>query len=261
MSVLAAPRRLALASWLSYRALFTWLNPVGYVSSRVVSPIALTLLFSMLAIDTGRAVARPLLGGALLAVAGATLFGLSLAVNNDRMFGTFAVTLATPQGMAVNLAGKAAPHLLDGVLGAVLTFTAASLVLGVAPPAAALGPLVAAAAATAVSTSGLALAAASIALRFRDTFTAPNVAMVVLLVFSGALVAPADLPLSAPWVTAALPVGRATEFGLATTAGQAPPWALLGWELAVGAAWFVLGYGLLGAFLARARKAGTLDFF
>ena len=100
---MSAVRRFFVSAWLSYRALFTWLNPYGFVSTMIVFPVVLTLLFGAMGRFAGTGAARPVVGGSLLAAATASLYGLTLAVSNERDFGTLEIRVATPEGLLSSL--------------------------------------------------------------------------------------------------------------------------------------------------------------
>ena len=114
LTAMASPRSLLLASWLSYRALFTWFNPLGYVSSRIVMPIALTLVFGSVGRYAQGSAAGAVVGGMMIGVAFASVYGITLSIANERQFGTMGVWLATPQRLGTSIAVKALPHLVDG---------------------------------------------------------------------------------------------------------------------------------------------------
>ena len=256
---MSLPRRLLEAAWLSYRALFTWLNPWGYVSSRIVMPVMLTLLFGALGRFTGTGTSRPAIGGPLLAVALAGLYGMTLAVANERNFGTLEIRAATPESFLEGLVGKAIPHVLDGLLNGLLTMVVAAVVLGVHVPAAAVGPLVAAGLAVAFSSASLGVLAAAFSVRTRDTFTAPNVFELVLTLLGGVFIAPARLPLHLGAASAVLPLRHGVQAALAALAGHGMAWQSLATELAVGFGWGLAGYAFLRWMLFDARRRATLQ--
>jgi ABC-2 type transport system permease protein len=252
-------RRFLLYAWLSYRALFTWLNPLGYVSSRIMMPVMVTLLFGSIGRHLGTGAARPAVGTAMLAVASATVFGINLAVANERTFGTFGGWLMAPQGLLTGLLGKSLFHLIDAMLGAVLTFGIAALAFSLRVPGSAIPWLLLCAACAALSSAGLGVAVAAVSVRFRDVFTAPNIVSSLLLVGSGAVVAPAALPAHLGAIGTVLPLTHAVRAANAVLAGAGPPVTELGLEAATGIAWGVVGYVLLRWMTIQARRAASYD--
>lgn len=256
---MTAVRTFALSAWLSYRALFTWLNPWGYISTRIVAPVVLALLFGALGRFAGTGVERPVVGGALLAVALAAVYGMSLAVNNERNFGTLELRLIAPEGQLVSLTGKAVPHVIDGMLNGALTLTVAAAVFDVTVGFGRVGPLALTALVAAISCAGIGLVAAAIGVRTRDTFTAPNVVDMILTLLSGVFIAPSRLPLGLEHASGFFPLQRAVDAALATLDTGHVVWSLLAHELAVGLAWAAAGYGFLRWMIQQARRRATLQ--
>lgn len=252
-------RRFLLSAWLAYRALFTWLNPAGYISTRLVSPIALAMIFSGVAFAAGADRARPALGGPLLAATMAGVFGVTLAVGNERSFGTLSLWLMAPRGLVASLVSKAAGHIADGLLGAVVTAVVlvAAFAIPVHPGQVVL--LLAAALAAAVSGAGLGMVCAAAALRFRNQFTAPNLASLVIMLCAGVFIRPGKLGPVVSAVSPALPGGHATAAALDAIGGVAGAWTQLAIEVGVGVAWGTIGVVLVRLALRAARRAGTLE--
>jgi ABC-2 type transport system permease protein len=249
-------QRFLVSAWLSYRALFTWLNPWGYVSTRLVSPIALAVIFGGLVVSKGGDPARVVVGGPLLAAAAAGLFGVSLAVGNERRFGTLSLWLAAPRSLLAGLIGKATCHVIDGLLGAVITGAVLIAVFG-APGV--WWPVLAAAVVAAMSGAGAGLVCAAMALRFRDQFTAPNLAYLVIALGSGVFVRPAALGPVAATVAPLLPANHAASAALSVMTTGHLDWPALGAEVLVAGAWGALGTALVRRSVTEARWAGTLE--
>jgi ABC-2 type transport system permease protein len=255
--MISAFRRFCAYAWLSYRALFTWLNPWGYISSRVMVPVMIALLFGSIGRYLGTGATRPAVGAAMLAIGMATVYGINLAVANERTFRTLDGWLMAPQGLLTSLVGKSVIHVIDAMFGAALTFGTSLLAFSLSLPGSAVAPLLGCAACAALSTSGLGVAVAAISMRFRDVFTAPSIAESLLLVGSGAVAAPSALPAHIGVIGTVLPLTHAVHAAQAVMAGSDLPIAQLGWELFVGVVWGVAGYGLLRWMAVRARATGA----
>jgi ABC-2 type transport system permease protein len=256
---MAAIRRFWLAAWLSYRALFTWLNPWGYISTRIVLPITIALMFGAIGRQAGDSAVEPVVGASMLAVAFATIDGVNLAVANEREFGTLGAWLATPQRLVPSLLAKAVFHVLDALLGAALTLGTAVVVFSLRLPADAIPALAACALVAAASSCGLGLTVAGFSVRFRDVFTAPEIAEALLLVSSGAVVATASLPARLGLAGEVLPLTHAVRAVRAVVSGAPLPLGQLGAELLIGAVWGVFGYAFLRWMTAPARDSATID--
>lgn len=237
---------------LSYRALFTWLNPLGYLSSRIVRPIGMAIAFTSLSSYYGAGIGRMLVGSSLLAGAGAVIYGMSLAIGNERSFGTLGSWLASPQNKLGTACQRALPHIVDGFVGGLCTYVICCLLYGVFPLEVA--TFAAILALSVFTTAGLGMALSALALVVEDLFIGPNAADLALMMLTGTLVPVRDLPGFLQPVSEAMPLTNAMRWADAGIRGA--PWesSLVGAELAVGAVWFVAGSGML---LLAARRAAA----
>jgi ABC-2 type transport system permease protein len=250
--------RLLLSAWLSYRALFSWLNPAGYVSSRLISPAAVVVLFGLAARHGGGAAVRPALGASLLAVATASLFGVTLSIVNERHFGTLGSWLFAPQGLLLGLAAKALPHCLDALVSGGVTLGVAVAVFGLHLDGPTPLAMLLAGIAAAVSGAGLGALSASVSLAIRDDFTAPNFLRSILMVFSGTLVAAGALPIpDASGVSTFLPLHHAWRAVDTASHGGGIGLTELGAECLVGAVYGGLGYVSLRLIIRRIHRTGS----
>jgi ABC-2 type transport system permease protein len=256
---MASPRSLLLASWLSYRALFTWLNPLGYFSSRIVMPIALTLIFGSVGRYAQGSPAGPVVGGMMIGVAFASVYGITLSIANERQFGTMGVWLATPQRLGTSIAVKALPHLVDGQLGALLTLGVACAAFGIGMAPTRFAALLLCSVVAGLATAGFGIAIAACSVRFRDVFTAPNLAESLLIVCGGVIVPASQLPAGLATMSAFLPLSRSITAGREVVAGGSLDFGLLAADLGVGLAWGLLGYALLALMVRGSRRAGSYD--
>jgi len=222
---------------LSYRGLFTWLNPWGYLSSRIVRPIGVALTFTAASAHYGAAVGPTLVGAGLLAGAHAVIYGMALSVGNERNYGTMQSWLASPQNILGAMCQRALPHLLDGFISGALTFLVCGQLFH--QWYLSIGMFAALLALTLLSSAGLGLVVGGLNLRVRDMFLWPNIVVLLLMLFSGVLMASERLPAVLRPVAAAFPLSHvmaAVRSG-AVRFGD----AALAYEVGVGLCWFALG--------------------
>jgi ABC-2 type transport system permease protein len=232
-----------------------WLNPLGYVSTRLLMPLFLTLIFGYL-VGSGTPMARAtLLGGGLYAVFLATLTGTALSVANERRFGTLAGWLATPQPLALGLACRALPHLVDGLLSGAFVTMVGGWLLSVPDVTGYLGGFACAALPAGLAGVALGQFAVAVSIRFRDVFTVPNVGQSVILVTSGAVLPGQTMPDSLREVGPWLPLGNAVA---ALHPGQ-DLLVRLAAEVAVDAVYGTLGYVILRRLIAAARRHSAFE--
>ncbi|GII65313.1 hypothetical protein Skr01_53980 [Sphaerisporangium krabiense] len=242
-------------AWLSYKGLFTWLNPWGYLSSRIVRPLALGAVFVSLGGGAFADRERLLVGATLLTMSGSVLLGVGLAVGNERGYNTMGGLLAAPHRLPGTLVVRALPHVVDGLITTAMTAAIVAGLFGISLDAGQWLRLAAAVAAVGLSGAGLGLAASSYAVRYRDVFLVPNLSQVALIGLSGALVEVEHLPEVLRWVSAVLPVHHAME-AVAPGGGLA---AGLAAELLVGVAWGAAGCALITWTARLARTRGSFD--
>ncbi|GAB7183419.1 hypothetical protein ATKI12_3250 [Kitasatospora sp. Ki12] len=243
-------RSLLREAMLSYRALFTWLNPLGYLSSRIVRPIGMAIAFTSLSTHYGAGAGRMLVGSSLLAGAGAVVYGMALSIGNERSFGTLGIWLASPQGKLRSACLRAVPHVVDGFVGGLCTYLVCCLLYGTMPVGL---PLFAGLLALGVVTTfGFGLSLSALALVVEDLFVGPNTAELVLMVLSGTLVPRAKLPGFLQPVSDVMPLTHVMNVVGDELAGA--PWATsqLWGELLVGVCWFAASSVLMYAAVRRA---------
>ncbi|HEY1619156.1 MAG TPA: ABC transporter permease [Streptosporangiaceae bacterium] len=235
--------------------MFTWLNPLGYLSSRIVRPIGLAISFAALSSYYGDSVTRPLVGASLLAGAHAVIYGMSMSVSNERAFGTLEGWLASPQNILGGICQRALPHLADGFVSGSLTYLVCCALFGALPVA--LPEFAALLLLALVSSFGLGLVMAGIALRATDAFFWPNLANLALMLFAGVLVSARGLPAPLRPVGSALPLSHLMTFVTGQGGGAL---RCTGAELTVAACWCAAGAVTISIALARrgSRPAGAI---
>ncbi|MEU8001127.1 ABC transporter permease [Catellatospora sp. NPDC049111] len=223
---------------LSYKALFTWLNPLGYLSSRIVRPIGLTIAFAATSSHYGVPVGPTLVGTSLLAGAHAVIYGMALSVGNEHNFGTMPTWLASPQNILGAICQRAVPHVFDGFVSAMLTYLVCALLFGdlfLPVPAFTLLLLLAL-----LSSFGVGLVVGGVNLRVRDQFVWPNIAVLAMMLFAGVLITAERLPSLLRPLADAFPLSHLMAAVRTGSLTDHLATALLG-ELAVAAAWAAAG--------------------
>ncbi|MFE7269460.1 ABC transporter permease [Streptomyces sp. NPDC057623] len=223
---------------LSYKALFTWLNPLGYLSSRIVRPVGMAIAFISLSSYYGAAIGRMLIGSSLLAGAGAVIYGMALSVGNERSYGTLGIWLASPQSKLAAASQRALPHIADGVFGGLWTYLACGLLYGEMP----IGvlPFTGLLTLAVLTTAGFGLALSALALVVEDLFIGPNAAELVLMMLTGTLVPYDRLPGFLQPVSDLLPITHIMAAVTDRLSGSGWDTRQLFAEAAVGAGWFVV---------------------
>jgi ABC-2 type transport system permease protein len=242
---------------LSYRALFTWLNPLGYISSRLIRPIGIAVVFTSLSSYYGAGIGRVLVGASLLAGAGAVIYGMALSVGNERAFGTLRIWLASPQNKLAAVCQRALPHMADGFVGGLCTYLVCCLLFGALPlPLPMFCGLLAI---SLVSAFGFSLALSAVALVVEDLFIGPNMAELILMMASGTLVPAKNLPGFLQPVSDILPLTHIMNVVARHLSGQRWNPSMLIGELIVAAGWFIVSASLVYGSVRRAMIRVSLD--
>ncbi|MFD5324760.1 ABC transporter permease [Streptomyces sp. NPDC127092] len=257
---LSSARLVVVGGALSYRALFNWTTPPMFIGTLLVGPLLQVFFFVFLGRELGVADDRfHLVGNAVLAASASCVYGGTMAVANERRYGTLGAVLLSPRHRVPLWAGRALPYVLNGLLVSAFVLAAATAVLGLPVPAEALPGLglVLLAGAAACSAFGLVLGA--FGLRFRDVFLVSNVASSALLLLTGAAVPRDTLPGWMRTTGELLPLTHAADAARRLTAGGGLDGRLLGTELLVGSGYAVVAVALLAVFERGSRRRATLD--
>ncbi|MGW1025097.1 ABC transporter permease [Streptomyces sp. NPDC002577] len=253
-------RLVVIGGGISYRALFNWTSPSMFVGTLLAGPALQLLFFVYLGRQLGVADDHfYVLGNAVLASSTACVYGGTMAVANERRYGTLGAVLLSPRNRVALWFGRALPYVLNGLVVSVFTLAVAALLLGLRIPGAAVPALVVVLLAAAAACSAFGLALGALGLRFRDVFLVSNVASSLLLLLTGANVPRETLP---QWMRAAgevLPLTHAADAARESAAGQGLDGRLLGAELAVAAGYVLLAVLLLRFFEYGSRRRATLD--
>jgi len=246
----------------SFRALFNWLSPWIYIPSLLVAPVFQILLFAYI----GRAAHIQsdefyVVGNALQYTAIPCVFAMCNTIAGERYQQTLGYILVTPARRIPLFVGRALPVLVNGALTSAFSFVVGALLLDVHVPAHAIAPLALVILIAAASCTGLGLLAAALGFVVRETATLNNIMFGILLIFTGANVALADLPGWMSTLAQGLPLTHAIEAArrLADGASVGRVGGLIAAELLVGAVYAVLGYWGLRVMERESRVRATLE--
>ncbi|MFD8687703.1 ABC transporter permease [Streptomyces sp. NPDC059651] len=260
LRAVSALRLVVIGGGLSYRALFNWTTPPMFIGTLLVGPLLQLLFFVFLGRELHVADDRfYLLGNAVVSASTACVYGGTMAIANERRYGTLGAVLLSPRNRAPLWFGRALPYVLNGLVISVFTLSVACLLLGLRIPVGALPGLAAVLLAAAAGCSAFGLALGALGLRFRDVFLISNVASSGLLLLTGANVPRENLP---DWMRAVgdvLPMTHAAETARELSAGAGLDGRGIAAELATGAGYIVLAVVLLKVFERGSRRRATLD--
>jgi len=247
---------------MSYGMLFNWARPSIYIPTLIGGPTFQIFFFAALgSYATDRSPAYFAIGNAVQVSALAGVFGMTMAIANERWFGTLPALLATPANRVAVFAGRFMPFIVNGLLVSLYAFGLGVVFLGVrlAPGSLAVAGL--ALLVTVFSCTAIGALQGAISLRLRDGLFGANLVTMAILLFCGVNIPLQELP---GWMQAIgnlLPFTHGVEAvrQAADGAGFDQVGWLIGIEALVGVAYAVLAFALF-AFLERSARANaTLD--
>ena len=248
---------------LSYIALFHWLQPATYLASKIVMPFSQILFFTLLGTFASGAQNSSfyVIGNAMQIAAISGIYGVTMSIGGDRWNGTLPYLFGTPANRLVLFLGRASLHIADGLVGVVIGFMWGVLLLGLNLsktdlPALALTILI-----TTFSTAGLGMLMGCLSLITANVMVVNNSVYFLLLIFSGANIPTASLPVWMRGLAEALPLTHGIQAARSLIAGaslnQVAP--LLELEFLIGVGYALLGFLMFRWFERQAKKRGTLE--
>jgi ABC-2 type transport system permease protein len=255
-------RVLFIGGRLSYRALFTWLNPWIYIPTMLGGPFFQILFFAYLGrYSKVHDDAFFVVGNSVQACSMAAVHGVARTIGYERQFSTLAPILASPADRAALFFGRVLPLVLDGLLVSSFGLLTGRLLLDFHPPLGALPPLGLVLVVTVIANTAFGMTLAAIGLRARDVIFSSNMAYFLMLLVCGTNVPLHVLPVWLADVGRALPLTHGIEAarqiagGGSLSAIQQPILA----DLGLGVAWAAAAIFLLRLFESESRRRATLD--
>ena len=255
-------RIFAIGGWLSYRALFGWLNPYLFVIILLVPSVTQILFFAYL----GRAAGVEddtfyVVGNAVVAAAVPCLFGMADTITDERYTHTLSLLVVSPASRLALFLGRAAPVAVNGAVVAAFAFAVGALVLDVTVPLHSVPPIALTILVTAFACTGLGIVNASLGLRWRESALLSNMLLYFLLLAAGVNVPLDLLPGWLSTLAQGLPVthgvAAARELGDGASLLDVAP--LLGAELLVGGVYATVGLFLVRLFEFEGRRGASLE--
>jgi ABC-2 type transport system permease protein len=250
---------------ISFRALFNWIKPSLYIPTMFGSPLFQIIFFVYLGryAHTGQSDAFFIVGNAVQVCAMSSVYGMTMAVANERQFGTLGPLLATPANRIALFLGRGAPVLANGLVVSGFGFLVGVAFLHFRPAIATLPALVLVVCVTALACTTFGMVLGSIGLYGKDFFFTANLAYFLMLLLCGVNVPLDALP---GWLAAigrCLPLthGIMAARRIAAGAHLASVSGLVVTELGIGAAYAAAGYALFRLLEDASRRRAVLDTF
>jgi ABC-2 type transport system permease protein len=247
---------------MSYGMLFNWARPSIYIPTLIGGPTFQLFFFAALgSYATNRSPAYFAIGNAVQVSVLAGVFGMTMAIANERWFGTLPAILASPANRVALFAGRFLPFVANGLLVSIYALVIGIIFLGVRLAPSSLAVVGLALLTTVFSCTAIGALQGAISLRLRDGLFGANLIMMAILLFCGVNIPLAELPTWMQVIGNLLPFTHGLEAvrQAAAGAGLSDVGGLIAIELLIGCAYAVLAFGLFSYLERSARQNATLD--
>lgn len=263
--IISGLRFFFLQSWMSYKALFSWLNPLAYAMIKVISPILQMLFFSILAqyVFKTEDITPWIIGNSILLCSKNAVYGVGSVLREERFMGTLRLIVASPANKFLVFVGRGLMHIFDALITVSVGLCVGALVFGFHMPIDHLFLFVLALIVSLYSAMAIGQVISCAGLITRDVHLLLNVSEYALMILTGASFPLSRLPDVFLKISHYLPITRGIEAArlLAYSTDYRLFWHLMIWEFIVGSFYLVLAYFLFSFFERVARNEGTLDLY
>lgn len=240
--------RLYLASaWYSYRALYAWQGFNGYLSGKIVFPIAQMLFFLFLGKLAG--IQDPLyivIGHIFLLPATNGIAGVSLTISGERDFRTLPYLIASPASRVPLFLGRSLVHIIDALLSTLVALILGIFFFHVDLSQSNTALLILCILLITTTSCGIGLVLGSLALRSREAWTITSMISILLYMLSGVNFPVSVLPKFFQAISYSLPLTRgiqAARLALSGADWSAVQSLFIG-ELLIGLLYIAVGYAM-----------------
>jgi ABC-2 type transport system permease protein len=249
---------------IAFRGLFNWIRPAMYIPTMLGSPLFQLIFFTKLG-QYAHAQSRDfyVVGNAVQVCSMSSVYGMTMAISNERQAQTLGPLLASPANRAAVFLGRGVPVLANGLIVSAFTFAAGAAFLGFRPGLDAIPALVAIVLITVASCTCFGMLLGSVGLRAKDVFFAANLAYFLMLLFCGVNIPFDVLPHWMDVVGHGLPLthGIAAAREVAGGASFRAVDVLVLKEGVVAIAYALLGFVLFRYFESASRRSAVLDAY
>lgn len=265
MFIIYGMRRFVMQSWMSFRALFGWLNPMAYALIKIINPILQVIFFSILSqyVFKTKAITPWIIGNSILLCSKNAIYGVGSVLGNERNMGTLKLVIASPANKFFVFIGRGIMHIFDAMITVVVGLVVGWIWFGLSIPVDQLIPFVLALLISLYSAMGIGQLISSIGLVYRDGHLFLNISEYVLMILTGASFPLSRLPGFMIFVSGKLPLTHGIQAArlIAEGGGLDQIQVLLVEEFVIGTIYILIGYVVLQYFEYQSRVKATLDLY
>jgi ABC-2 type transport system permease protein len=247
---------------ISYRALFNWIRPSIYIPTMLGAPLFQILFFTYLGrYSNARDDTFFIVGNAVQVASMSSIYGMAMAVANERWSGTLAPLLASPANRAAVFLGRGLPVMANGLVVSAFGFAISAALLDFRPGWSVVPALATVVVVTTLSCTAFGMVLGSIGLRTRDFMFGANMAYFLMLLFCGVNIPLDVLPGWMEAIGRGLPLTHGIMAAREVAAGSslADVSGLIWTEIGIGACYAAVAYLLFRWLERESRRKAVLE--
>jgi len=260
---MVAVKRFATQSYISFKALFGWLDPKSYIFIKIVSPVFQLLFFCLIAryCYNTTDLAPYVLGNALLLCVSNCIFGLGTIFIIDKNYGTIKSIIAMPTSKFILFIQRGLPYAIDSLSSVVIGAIIGIVFFKIDLREINIGVLFIIVLVAMFAVSGFGLLIGVCSLLTTETNILLNLCNMALIALSGANFPVSSLPFGLKVISSCLPLSRSVKaINIMLDGGTINDIVgLLKGEVFIGLLTIIIGYIMLRVVSDVARKNGTLE--
>jgi len=258
-------RRFFTQSYISFKALFGWLEPKNYVFIKIIAPIFQLIFFCLIAkyCYGSENLAPFIVGNSLLLCTSNCIFGLGTAFVADRYYGTLKNIIIMPTSKFVLLLQRGFPHAIDSLSSVIIGGCAGSLLFRINYKGVNVW-LIALVILTAMfAASGLGVLMGVLSLLTSEIHILLNITNMALIALSGVNFPTKQLPSILRYLSFCLPLTRSVAAIKSILNGGTfiQIWRLVAGELLLGTLFVIAGYLVIEVIEKLAKKNASIDIY
>ncbi|MBF4695912.1 ABC transporter permease [Fusibacter ferrireducens] len=265
MWIVYGMRRFVMQSWMSFRALFGWLNPMAYALIKIINPILQVIFFSILSqyVFKTSDITPWIIGNSILLCSKNAIYGVGSVLGNERNMGTLKLVIASPANKFFVFVGRGIMHIFDAMITVAVGLISGWLWFGLSISPDRFPIFVLALLISLYSAMGIGQLISCIGLVHRDVHLFLNISEYVLMILTGASFPLTRLPAFMILISEKLPLTHGIKAArlIAVNGALDQIQLLLVKEFVIGTIYILIGYALLQYFEHQSRVKATLDLY